>query len=491
MKKIAVFLGLFLMAFTAHAAITVGTAPTSLVTSATTQAASSEKALFEFALTGDNSETLSSVSVTVSSATASSSDFSAITAYKDDGDGSFDSGDAEAGTANSVNIGSSTMVNTASNNTLTGAKFFVVLETAATWSATDNATVTLNANSIVTSANSPSISAVTTATISGPDNTGPALQSVVAMNKDGSSAGLEAGDKAVLTFNEATTKPTINSDNINSLLTLNNSHSWLDGDNSIGTATWNDAGTILTVTLSAGTSLPTVTVGDTVTVSGSTIKDTTTNNATGSATITGSFGSNAGSGNEDDFGKVCASGIINGKLYKGQGSATVYLAAGCRLKPFRGAAVFNARGHKFHSIITLSSLAGIEISDKPALPAGGTLVKGSNKTVWFVTEDGKIKGFASENAFKRLGFNFGSVKTISDSDLQELTMDANIEENSAHPEGAVVKCTTSATVYMMKSSKKYAFTNPMPYLERGHTWDAIAVIDCSAFTYEEGSNITQ
>jgi hypothetical protein len=490
MRKITIFLGLLAMAFTAQAAITVNTPATSLVTTATTQPASSSKAIFEFALTADSAETLSSVAVTVNSTTATSADFAAVSVYKDDGDGSFDGGDTEVATTTTVNVGSATTVTTTTNNTLTGAKFFIVLKTSATWSGTDSATVMLNANGVITSTNSPTVSSVTTAIISAPDLTGPTLQSAVAKNT-GNTAAIEAEDSVELTFNEATNKPTINASNINTTLMLNNSHSWLDGSGVVGSAAWNSEGTKLTLTLTAGTAIPTVAVGDTVTISGSVIKDLANNNATGVQTITGSFTESTGSEeDEDDFGKNCGV-IINGKLYRVAGSTTVYLAAGCRLKPFRGAAVFHARGHKFQDIRTLASLNGIEISSKPALPAGGTLVKGSNTTVWFVTEDGKRKGFSSEKAFKRLGFNFGSVKVISNSDLEELMADTNLDENSSHPEGAVVKCTSSTTVYMMKANKKFAFTNPLPYLERGHTWDAVAVIDCSAFTYPEGSNISQ
>jgi hypothetical protein len=490
MRKTAIFLGLFAFAFAANAAVTVDTAPTSLVTSAASVPASGEKAVFEFALSANASETLSSVGVTVNSTTAASSDLAAVTVYKDDGNGTFGAEDMEAGTNTTVDIGSTTTVTTASNNTLTGAKFFVVLKTGASWSGTDSLTVTLNANGIVTSADSPTTSAVTTSSIAF-DLSGPMLQTAVAMNKEGGTSAVEAGDKIVLTFNEATNKPDITAANIATALSLNNSHTLLDGAASIGSATWNDAGTILTIMLSADTSVPTLVVGDTLTIAGSLIKDSANNNASGSAAITGSFGTTTPPTDDDEFGKTCFSGIINGKLYKSGSENTVYLAAGCSLRPFRGAAVFHARGHKFQHIITLSTLTGVQVSDKPALPAGGTLVKGSNATVWFVTEDGKRKGFASENAFKRLGFNFMSVKVISDTDLQELMEDANIEASSQHPEGAVVKCTTSSTVYMMKGSKKYAFTNPTPYLERGHTWDAIAVIDCNAFTYEEGTNINQ
>lgn len=494
MKKFAISLGMLLVAFTAHAAVTVGTTPTSLVTSSTTQAASSQKAVFEFALTGSASETLSSVGVTVNSSTAVSGDLSSISIYQDDGDGVFDAGDVLAGSNSTVNIGSTTTINTASNNTLTGGKYFVVVNTSGTWAGTDSLTLTLNANGITTSANSPTLSSVTSATISAPDLTGPMIVSAVAANKVGGTGALEAGDQVIITFNEATNKPAITQANIASTLMLSSGHVWLDGAGAISSATWNSAGTVLTITLSGGTSLPTLALGDTVTVSGSVIKDAANNNATGSVAITGSFGITPDNDNEDDdddFGKTCNGGIINGRIYKVNGSTTVYLAASCRLKPFRGAAVFHARGHKFKDIIILSSLNGIQVSDKPALPAGGTLVKGSDKTVWFVTSDGHREGFSSEKAFKRLGFNFNSVKVISDSDLQQLLAGITIDENDLHPEGAVIKCSNSSTVFILKGGLKHAFTNPGSFLDRGHTWDVLATIDCSAFNYPTGSVINQ
>lgn len=491
MKKLLIIGGLLFTASTAFAAISIGTAPTSLVTSATTVAASSEKAVFEFALTANDSETLTSVGVTVTSSTAVAGDFTEVSVYRDDGDGSYDSGDTEAGSNSTVNIGSTTTISVPSDNTLTGSKFFVVLKTSATWSGTDSVTVSLNANGLVTSSNSPTTSLVTTSAITVTDSTGPVLQTAVAHNKVGGTSAVEVGDYVVLVFNEATNKPTINAANIDTVLDLNNTHAWLDGTSNIGSATWNSAGTELTITLSAGNSVPTVVVGDTVTIAGSVIEDAAGNDATGSATITGSFSTSTDTDTDDDFGKTCTGGIINGRLYKVGTEPTVYLAAACKLKPFRGAAVFHARGYKFQNIITLSSLTGLQVSDQPALPAGGTLVKGSDKTVWFVTENGKRKGFASETAFKRLGFNFGSVKVISDSDLQMITPDTAIEENSSHPEGAVVKCSNSATVYMIKGNMKHAFTKPQPYLDRGHTWDAIAAIDCTVHSYQSGSNIEQ
>jgi hypothetical protein len=200
--------------------------------------------------------------------------------------------------------------------------------------------------------------------------------------------------------------------------------------------------------------------------------------------------SNGDNGNGDDdqnidFGKVCAGGIINGKLYKIEESSTVYLAAACRLKPCKGAATVHARGHKFQDIQVLASLEGLTVSDRPALPSGGTLVKGSDKTVWFVTNTGKRKGFVSENAFLRLGFNFRFVHQVSDNDLATMPVDTPIMENSNHPDGTVYKCTVSPTVFELVSGKRTGFANANAFRNRGNNWEQVLNIDCSAFSYPE------
>jgi hypothetical protein len=613
MRKIAVFLGL-LLAASASAAVTVNTQPTSLVTTATTLAADTEKVVFELALTADAAETLSSVVVTVNSSNAVSGDLAFVAVYKDDGDGSFDSGDSLAGSNTNVNIGSTTVVATTSNNALGGEKFFVTVKTAAGWAMPDSITVGMAASGIVTSANAPTVTTVTTAALNAPDLTAPTLQSVVAANV-GATSGIDAGDTLTLTFSEATNKPAITAANIGTVLVLNNSHSWLDGVASIGGASWNAAGTMLTVTLSTGTSAPTLVVGDTVTVTGSVIQDTTGNNATGTQTITGNFGpvdttgplltsavakntggtaafealdsvdltfneatnkptinasnintvlvlnnshswldgasalggavwdstgkvltvkvsggtslptlavgdtvtvtgnvikdaannsatgtqtitgsfaGSTGGGEEEEHGKSCGQGIVNGRLYKIGSDATVYLAAACRLKPFRGAAVFHARGHKSQNITVLSAAPSVApLSTDPALPAGGTLVQGTDKTVWFVTTKGKKKGFVSETSFKRLGFEFKAVKKISDSDLNTMTTETPVTENDSHPEGSIIKCGNSATVFEVKGSTRFPFTSITAFEGRGHSFEHIANVDCGRFAYPEGSNLTE
>lgn len=353
----------------------------------------------------------------------------------------------------------------------------------------------------------------------------PTLTEASAENTGGTSAK-EAGDSVELEFSEATNKFEITEDNIDDILDLNNGHSWLDGAGGIGDADWNSDGDELTIELSGDTSLPTVAVGDTITLDGGDIEDEDGNDFTGTVTITGSFtseeeedcdeeeedcdeeeedcddvtasvrGDDEGDEEDEDCGQgrlECNNALQNGKLYKIGEAPTVYLAVRhCVLKPFRGASVFHARGHKFTDVINLGSLpAGVVISGEPALPAEGTLVQGDDATVWFMDHKGKRHGFVSADVFTKLGFRFGQVKKISQSDLNTIATDANISNETSHPDGAVVKCGNSPEVFLVIGGTRFPFPNVQVFEGRGHSFDHIILVDCGRFRYLQGTPITE
>lgn len=488
----------------AQATVNITSGPTSLVPDPIlVKAASPPVPLLAFTLSQDAGENLTSVSVLVNqnaTTTVSGADLANVAVYKDNGDGVFSTvSDVIEGTQTTVNVGSNTTVAMATTTLATG-KFFVTLATSTSWSGAapaDSVTVTLPVGQIALSAGSVSYSALTTNSITA-DTTGPVLLSAVAKNTGGTGQK-EAGDTIELTFSDSTNKPIITNANIASYFTLNNGHSFLDLGGNLGAATWNVAGTVLSVALS-GTTTPsstiaTVAVGDTVTVIGTGIQDLAGNLGTGSQIITGTFGGQTSEGDDrDDEGEehegrgICGNGLTNGQLYQISGSPTIYLAAACRLKPFRGEAVFHARGKKFQNITVLPSLpAGVTISGHPVLPGAGALIKGHDKTVWFVTKDGKRKGFTSADVFHALGFDFKQVKEISDQDLSTIPADSPINNVVSHPEGALIKCGTSATVFEVVGNEKFPFTSADAFLSRGHSWDNIVVVDCGKFSYIVGA----
>ncbi|MDP3993786.1 MAG: hypothetical protein U1C57_04040 [Candidatus Doudnabacteria bacterium] len=496
---IVALLALVAVPLGAYATVDVTAGPTSLVPDPIlVKANSAPIPLFEFTVGQDAGETLSSVSVLINqntTTTVSGSDLANVSVYEDDGNGAFSSAsDTLVGTQASVLIASSTMV-AITPATLASGKFFVTLSTGAAWSGTDPAdsiTVALTADQIVSSTGPLSSTVATTNSITA-DTSGSTLQSAIAKNTGGT-ATKEAGDTVELTFSESTNKPVITSVNISSYLTLNNGHSFLDETGALGGAAWNVEGTILTITLSGTTTstIPSVSTSDVVTVAdGSGLADIAGNPAAGAQAITGSFSGTTSDGGGTLPATKCANGLTNGRLYKLKGEATAYLAAACRLKPFRGAAVFHARGHKFQNIIELDSLpSNVSISQTPVLPEAGSLIKGKDATVWFMTKAGKRRGFVSAEVFHGLGFKFGQIKAISDEDLGTIAAEMPITTTGFHPDGALLKCGNSATVFQIIGGSKFPFTSAEAFQNRGHSFDNIISVDCGRFKYLQGAPVS-
>ena len=119
------------------------------------------------------------------------------------------------------------------------------------------------------------------------DKAPPVILTAVASDNASLIAGVDSDDTLVLTFSEGTNKPTIDSSNIASILSLSSSHTW----GTITSATWNLAGDVLTITFAgSGSSIST---GDTVTIVGTitdnaTVPNTSTNIASVN-TLSGTF----------------------------------------------------------------------------------------------------------------------------------------------------------------------------------------------------------
>ena len=375
MKKLTLLLviGALALSQPARAAVTVVSGPTALLTTQKTASASSAPiGLFQFSLSQNAGETVSSVTVELNktaSSTVSGTDLASLAVYKDNGDAVFDpASDVLAGSQSSININASTTVPVTSNNAIatTSTKFFVAISTGASWSDTappDELFAHMPANGIVTSSSSPTTTPVSTARIVA-DTTAPRLLTAAAKNTGGTSAK-EGGDSIELTFSESTNKPTVASSTIASFFSVGGGHAFLDSTGMLGATSWNTAGTVLTITLSGSTTtIPTIATGDTIAViTPSAIADAAGNKATGSTALTGDFG-RAVDDDDRDHKKKCDNGLINGRLYRVQGSDTVYLAAHCKLKVFIGKAVGKAHGKKFRNIITLSSLEGFTVIEK-------------------------------------------------------------------------------------------------------------------------------
>lgn len=119
------------------------------------------------------------------------------------------------------------------------------------------------------------------------DGAPPAILTAVASDYNLLEPGVDPDDRVTITFSEDTNKQQIDSGNINSVLNLDNAHTWKDAS-----GVWNSAGDVLTVTFGDEAYQATVSTGDIVTISSTTVQitDSSSNISIDSITVTGAFG---------------------------------------------------------------------------------------------------------------------------------------------------------------------------------------------------------
>ncbi|MBN1384350.1 MAG: Ig-like domain-containing protein [Elusimicrobia bacterium] len=103
--------------------------------------------------------------------------------------------------------------------------------------------------------------------------------------------GIDGDDTVVIVFSEKTIGPSISAETIDSILSLSSAHTWKDGTGNISGAVWNSPDyNVLTVSLSTASGIPSVAVGDTITISSWTvIEDAVGNGTDDSIVLGGSF----------------------------------------------------------------------------------------------------------------------------------------------------------------------------------------------------------
>ncbi|MCK4524643.1 VCBS repeat-containing protein, partial [candidate division WOR-3 bacterium] len=78
------------------------------------------------------------------------------------------------------------------------------------------------------------------------------------------SSGIDNDDYVIMYFSNMSNGHNINYNNIDSILKLNNNHTWLSGDGLIRGAQWNNDSTQLMIALSGNNGVPTLLIGDTI-----------------------------------------------------------------------------------------------------------------------------------------------------------------------------------------------------------------------------------
>ena len=207
----------------------------------------------------------------------------------------------------------------------------------------------------------------------------PLLLGAFVDDASGGGAGIQAGDRVILVFDSATNAPLLDASNIDTVLQLGSSHSWRDGDSQIGGATWtataftNDT---LVITLSTSNGVPTVAVGDGLTIAPGAIQDVSaTNTANPNVTLSGSFAGDQlivnGVSVAPTFATVGTTGVILARLTLTAGSNSADLVSIGLTKAGTAADAAVALLRLFHDVNTDGAIDGGDVLLGSGVLSGG------------------------------------------------------------------------------------------------------------------------
>ena len=119
------------------------------------------------------------------------------------------------------------------------------------------------------------------------DGAPPVLLEAIADDGSAPVVGIDNGDEVKLKYSEIVQYVPLFPQDLDTTFTLSSGHTWLDGSNNFAGFSFNQKE--LTIILSANVSVPTIQVGDTITMSGTLIKDSQNNSAVGAVILGGTF----------------------------------------------------------------------------------------------------------------------------------------------------------------------------------------------------------
>ena len=182
--------------------------------------------------------------------------------------------------------------------------------------------------------------------------------------------------------------------------------------------------------------------------------------------------------------------LPNGILVKFPGDSTIYMVVNGTLRPFTSPAIFHARGKKFEDVKELEDEHADnypigrpvgQSSDDNGTPAGssptttpastyspGTLPEGSvvkvpGEATVYIVINGQLQAIPSLEVFKAWRKNFQDIQTITQSQLQSMT----ISGVAGFPDGTLIKG-SGPTIYVVKNGQLYGIPNMQTMNRHGY-----------------------
>ena len=179
--------------------------------------------------------------------------------------------------------------------------------------------------------------------------------------------------------------------------------------------------------------------------------------------------------------------LPDGSLVKSDNDQKVYQIDNASKRWIASADIFLARGLRWSDIKMLSA------SDLAVYPEGrivgwpdGTLVKSSDSQTVYVVSSEKKRPFSSAAIFVGLRYQWGGIKTISQSDLVQYELGVPVDSLS-YPDGALIKFSDSPNIYLVESGARRLIPSLDVFSRHGFSFDSVLTADPGFRTkYPEG-----
>jgi len=162
--------------------------------------------------------------------------------------------------------------------------------------------------------------------------------------------------------------------------------------------------------------------------------------------------------------------------YRVPGETTIWVIENGRRKGFSSQEIMASQGYDSRKIINISRKQLEAYSTKLlAKYPNGSLLRAVNSSTVYLIEQGKKRPFKmTSEQFSRLGFKWSEIKNVS---LEDLTAYSDGQKIKYGTDNELVTTKKNFTVYLIENGKRRPFTSATLFNKLGYDWSKIKIIE--------------
>ncbi|MDF1497843.1 MAG: N-acetylmuramoyl-L-alanine amidase [Patescibacteria group bacterium] len=174
-------------------------------------------------------------------------------------------------------------------------------------------------------------------------------------------------------------------------------------------------------------------------------------------------------------------------LLKAEGFPVIYLVKDGKRKEFTSSVLFEKSGYKWNNIIntTKEEIKNYPLDGRVLYP-DGLLIKSEVNPTIYLLESGKKRKIVSSTLFKKLGYNWNEVISLSPNEMNDYA----IGKIMTYPDGTLIKKDGFPVVYKLENGQRKEFTSLLLFETTKSKWSDIVVLNDEEFiAYPDGGNL--